>query len=107
MGKDKANRGRPATSPEQRESQLISLAYDLAEKQLRDGTASAQVITNFLKLGSSREKLEQAKIQQENLVLSGKVEAMEAARRIEVLYEEALKAMKSYAGQDIVEYDDD
>lgn len=103
----KSNKHRPATTPEGRENQLVSLAYDLAEKQLREGTASAQVITNFLKLGSSREKLEQLKLENENLVLSAKVDAMASAKRIEELYEKALEAMRAYAGQDILDYDDD
>lgn len=106
MSTKKEKKGRPATSPEARENQLISLAYDLAEKQLLEGSASAQVITTFLKLGTRREALEQAKIENENLVLSGKVEAMEAARRIETLYVEALQAMKSYSGQETYDHDE-
>lgn len=98
---------RPATTPEGRESQLISLATDLAEKQLVEGTASAQVITHYLKMASTREKLEQEKLQRENLLLSAKVDAMASAKRIEELYEEALSAMRSYAGQTVTEYDDD
>lgn len=89
---------RPATTLEGRENQLISLASDLAEKQLVAGTASAQVMTHFLKLGSTREKLEQARLQQENLLLSAKIDQMASARRVEELYENALNAMRTYGG---------
>lgn len=98
-------RVRPATTPEARENQLVSLAYDLAEQQLIDGTASAQVITSFLKLGSSRERLEQEKLSNENILLQAKKEAMDSQARIEEMYGAALNAMRSYAGQPPVEVD--
>ena len=91
---------RPATTPEGRENQLISLASDLAEKQLRDGTASSQVVTHLLKLGSTRERLEQEKIHKENLLLSAKVENLNSGKRQEELYAEALDAMREYTGQE-------
>jgi hypothetical protein len=97
---------RPATTPEGRENQLNSLASDLAEKQLREGTASSQVITHFLKMSSTREALERAKIQQENLLLSAKVEQLASTKKVEELYEKALKAMKQYSGQDDGSYDE-
>jgi hypothetical protein len=90
---------RPATTPEARENQLIADAVDLAQRQLRDGTASAQVITHFLKLGSTREQLEQERLRNENLLLQKKGEAMESAKRIEELYGQALSAMRTYQGQ--------
>ena len=89
----------PATTPEGRENQLIASAVDLAERQLLDGTAAAQVITHYLKLGSSRERLEQERLARENVLLEAKAEAMESAKRIEDLYERALGAMRSYSGQ--------
>lgn len=97
---------RPATSIEARENQLISAAYDLAEKQIQDGNASSQVITAFLKLGSTRERLEQARLQRENDLLAAKIESLASARRVEELYEDAIKAMRSYAGQPAETYDD-
>lgn len=93
----------PAPTPEVRENQLQSLAYDLAEKQLREGTASAQVISQLLKLGSSREKLEQERMKEEVGLLQAKAEMMESAKRVEALYGEALNAMRSYAGQDPIQ----
>ena len=98
---------RPATTIEGRENQLISLASDLAEKQLSEGTASSQVITHFLKLGSTREKLEQERLQRENLLLSAKAEQIASGRRIEELYESALNAMRQYNGSSIETYDED
>ena len=56
---------RPALTPESRENQLISLAVDLAERQLQEGTASSQVITHYLKLGSTRERQEKEKLEEE------------------------------------------
>lgn len=94
---------RPATTPEARENQLISSAIDLAEKQLSEGTASAQVITHYLKLGSTREALEQERLSNENAVLRAKVEAMQSAKRVEELYEAALHAMRDYAGRAVEE----
>ena len=98
---------RPATTPAGRESQLVSQAYDLAEQRMRQGTASAQEITYFLRLGSSREQLEQERLYNENLLLEAKREAMESAKRIEDMYEQALNAMRSYAGLDSGEFDDE
>ena len=98
---------RPAATSEGRENQLISLAYDLAEKQLADGSASSQVITHLLKLASTREKLEQERLKRENLLLSAKVDAIASAKRIESLYEAALNAMRQYSGGSSSEsYDD-
>ena len=78
---------------------MISLAVDLARQQLLDGTASSQVITHFLKLGSTREKLERERLEEENRLLKAKTKALENAEEIKVLYEDALKAMRNYGGQ--------
>lgn len=93
------NPRRRATTPEGRENQLVSLAVELAERQLRDGTASSQVITHYLKLSTSREALEQEKLRRENELLKAKAEALESAKRVEAMYEEALTAMRRYSGQ--------
>lgn len=100
-------RGRPATTPEGREQQMVSLAVDLAERQLREGTASAQVISHYLKLGSTRERLEQERLSQENALLQAKIEQLASAKRVEELYENALNAMREYSGQNQIEYDED
>jgi hypothetical protein len=104
-----SKRRQPATTPEGRENQLISLAVDLAEKQLEEGSASAQVISHYLKLGSTREQLEQDRLANENELLKAKVEQLASGKRIEELYETALNAMRTYAGQDPSEpnYDDE
>ena len=104
---DRRPRRPPATTPEARENQLISMAVDLAEKQIQEGTASAQVISHFLKLGSSREKLEQLRLEKENELLDVKREAIASAARVEELYQSALDAMRSYAGQVVTEELDD
>jgi len=89
---------KPATTPEARESEVIGLAIDLAEEQIRDGTASSQVITHFLKLGSSREQLEQERLEHENELTRVKIESIESQKRVEEMYLEALNAMRSYSG---------
>lgn len=96
-----ADKPRPqrATTPEGREQQLISLAVDVAERQMREGTASAQVISYYLKLGSSRERLEQQRLEQEVGLLKIKADAIASQKRVEELYEEALQAMRAYSGQ--------
>lgn len=91
---------RPALTPESRENQLISLAINLAEKQLLEGTASSQVITHYLKLGSTKERLEKEKLEKENELLRAKTEALQSAKHVEELYAEAIQAMRSYSGQD-------
>lgn len=90
---------RPALTPEARENQLISKAVDLAEKQLDEGTASSQVITHFLKLATTRAELEKEKLARENELLRAKTESLQSAKRIEELYENAIKAMQRYGGQ--------
>jgi len=93
-------RRRTPTTDEGRENQLISYAYDLAEKQLREGTASSQVMTHFLKAGSTRDRIERAKLERENELLVAKVEALNSAQDTRTLMLEALKAMRGYAGLD-------
>lgn len=94
-----SNKIRPALTPEARENQMISLAVDLAEKQLQEGTASSQVITHFLKLGSTKQQLEKQKLEEENKLLRAKTENLQAVGRIEELYAEAINAMRKYSGQ--------
>ena len=74
---------RPGLTPESRENQMIALAVDLAEKQLMEGTASSQVITHFLKLGSTKERLEKEKLEEENKLLRARTEALQSAKRVE------------------------
>lgn len=89
---------RPALTPEARENQLIYLATELAEQQLRDGTASSQVITHYLKLGSSKEKIEKEILEKQKDLITAKTEALQSAKHIEELYANAINAMKSYSG---------
>lgn len=97
------SRRRPATTPDAREDHLISLAAELVEKRLRDGTASAQETVHFLRLGSSRERLEQSRLEVEVALSKAKAEAIEAEQRIEEKYEKALAVMRMYKGQDVQE----
>ena len=89
---------RPASSPEERENQMIALAVDLAEKQLIEGTASSQVITHYLKLGSTKERLEKEILEQQRELMMAKTEAIQSAKRVEELYANAMEAMRRYSG---------
>lgn len=98
----------PATTPEGRENQMISLAFDLAEKQLVDGSASSQVITHYLKLATTREQIEKEKLELEKQLLKARTDTIESAKRVEELYANALNAMRGYQGDTVEdeEFDD-
>lgn len=89
---------RPATNPEARENQLIALAVDLVEQRLLDGTASSQETTHFLKLGSTKNKLEMEKMRLENELTKAKTEQVESQKQSQKLFEEAIAAFKRYGG---------
>ena len=97
-GSGSSSRMRPALSEENRENQLVSLAMDLAEKQLQEGTASSQVITHFLKAGTAKYEYELEKLRRENQLLEAKTEALQSSKNIEELYGNAIKAMRDYGG---------
>lgn len=102
MGKGKTDGSttprRPALTPEARENQIIADAYDLAEKQIREGTASSQVISHFLKMGSPQARLAKEKMELENELIRAKTKAIESGEEIRTMYEEAIKAMREYSG---------
>lgn len=99
----KSDRMPPAYSQETRENQLIALAIDRAEEQLRNGTASPSVIAHFLRLGSTKERLEKEILAQKRELMEAQTEAVKSAKRVEELYANALSAMKYYQGHDEVE----
>lgn len=104
----KSNR-RKALTPEAREKQLIALAMDVAEERLRNGTASSQEVTHFLKLGSMREQKELEMLDQQKELMGAKVENLHAQQKSEELFVKAIKAFRGYSGQDEEdgeEYDD-
>lgn len=103
---EKSGKIRRATSVEAREDQLISLAYNRVEQRIIDGTATSQELVHFLKLGSSKERLEKEKIQEDIKLAQAKEEALRATGRMEELMADALKAFKSYNGTATEEYDD-
>ncbi len=100
-------RQRPGMSVEARENQLISLAVNLAEKQLMEGTASSQVITHYLKLGSTKERIEKEILEKQKELIEAKTETLRSAKRIEELYSEALDAMRGYRGESEPEHNED
>lgn len=89
-----------ATTMEARENELIAMAYDAAEERIRNGTASSQEIVHFLKLGSSRERLEKETMEAEMRLKQAKIDALEAAENLEKKYNEAIAAFKSYKGEE-------
>lgn len=98
---------RVASTPEGRENQLVNLAVDLAERQLREGTASAQVLSHYLKAGSSREYLEKQRIAMDVELMKAKQEQLASMARIEELYSDAIGAMRAYQGAEVVEQRED
>ena len=92
-----SKRTRPFLTPEAKENQMISLAIDLAEQQLRDGTASSQIITHYLKLGSTKERIEKEILEKQKTLIEAKTENLQSAKRIEELYTNALNAMRNYS----------
>lgn len=98
----------PALDPESRENQNINLAVNLAEQKLRDGTASNSLIVHYLKLGSTKERLEKEKLERENELLKAKTEALESSKHTEELYAKAIQAITRYSGHyEDEEYDED
>lgn len=92
------NKARPSLSPENREGRMISLAMDLVEQRLLDGTASSQETVHFLRLGTAKAQLERVKLEKENELLVAKTDAIKSQERVEELYANALKAMQNYSG---------
>ena len=103
----KESTSRPALTAEARENQLIALATDLAEQQLRAGTASSQVITHYLKLASSKERLEKEILEKQKELITAKTESIQAAQHSDELYKKAIAAMQRYTGHGGSEYDDE
>lgn len=89
-------KARPATTPESREKQLVNLAVDLAEKQLRDGSASPSVINHFLKIASSRDVLEREILEKQSKLIEAKASSISKDREAEELAKAAINAMKNY-----------
>lgn len=101
---------RPALTPEARESQLISYAYDLVEQRMLDGTASAQETVHFLKLATREQRIKEKRMELENQLIEAKTEQIQSQKHIEELYAEAISAMREYGGKsgsDEDEYDEE
>lgn len=93
------NQAPPALTPAGREAQMIAYAMDLAEKQLREGSASSQVITHFLKLGTENAKLERERLENENLLIRAKVDSIKSGKESLELYAAAIEAMRRYSAR--------
>lgn len=96
-----------ARSPEARENQLINLAYEEAEERIRNGTATSQLLTFFLKLGTMREQMEMERLRSDLRVAEAKIRQMDSQNNLEEMFTKAINAMKRYGGEDEGdEYDD-
>jgi hypothetical protein len=109
QSESKKPRRRRATgrSIESIENQTISMAYDLAAKRIRNGTATAQEVTHFLKAGSVLAQLEKEKLEKENLLLLAKTEALKSQKKVEELYANAMIAFRKYNGQEEIDETED
>lgn len=97
----------PAMTPEGRENQLISMAVDLAEQKLRDGTASSQLVTHFLKLGTEKARIEKEILEEQRKYLAAKTESINESKHVEELYSNAINAMRAYSGMETYNDDED
>lgn len=88
----------PAKTAQDRENQVIALAYDLAERQIREGTASSQIIHHFLRLGTEKERLEREILQEQKKLISAKTGSIESQQNMDKMYKDAIEAMKRYSG---------
>ena len=93
------SRGRPPTTPKEREDEMINLAMNLAEEQLRNGTATPSVIVHYLKLGSTRGIIENDMLSKKSQLLSAQKDKIESDKKVEELYSRAIDAMRLYGGQ--------
>ena len=100
MASSKGRVSPPAMTPQARENQLTARAMDLAEQQLREGTASAQVISHFLKQGAAETELKKENLALRNELLVAQTDQIASQKKVEELYEEALRAMKTYGGNE-------
>jgi hypothetical protein len=100
---DSVRKTRPALTPEARENQLMSLAVDLIEQRLRDGTASSQETTAILKMTMSKARIEREILEEQKKLVVAKTDSLKATQRIEELYSKALNAMRRYSGQEVEE----
>lgn len=96
MAGNKSKGAKPASTPEGREQQLVNLAVSLAEKQLREGTASPSVINHFLKIASRREVLEREILEKQSRLIEAKAESISQGKEAEQLAKAAIEAMKNY-----------
>lgn len=97
---------RSSRTPEHREAQIIAATFELAERQIADGTVSSQVMTHFLKQGTILAKLELERLRQENLLLAAKTESIKSSKRYEELVANGLEALMKYGRSNFRQRDD-
>jgi hypothetical protein len=85
-------------SPEADENQLISLSIDAAKKMLVEGTAPTSIVLHYLKLATTRERMEREMMATQKELMEAKKQALESQAKVEQLYADAMKAMQRYSG---------
>ena len=96
----------PAASAEEREKMLISLAYNLLEKRLLDGSASSQEVTSIIKMGTMRERLERDNLMKKNELLTAQTEVARSQKNAEAAAQRAIDAIMRYRGGSQTEEDE-
>lgn len=96
----------PAASAEERENMLISLAYNLVEKRLLDGSASSQEVVTILRMGTMRERLERDNLSKKNELLTAQTEVARSQKNAEAAAERAIEAIMRYRGGSSVDEDE-
>lgn len=93
-------------TPENREKQLVDMAYSVVEKRLQDGTVTDSLLSQIFRMGSSREKLEKERLKAQNELAHAKTKVIESTEQITALYEEAMNMLRVYTGQSEEEIDE-
>lgn len=86
----------PPLSDKDHEAKLISLTLQMAEQQLIDGTASSQVMTHFLRLGSIRSKVELEKLRLENNLLTEKIQSEKMGQQLKEMFQDVMESLRDY-----------
>lgn len=90
----------PGISPADHEEKMIGLAMNLVEQRLRDGTATSQETTFWLRLAAQREQdaINREMMEKQMALMEAKIQSLQASDRMEQLITDAMEAFKRYSG---------
>ena len=97
---DVATKQPSAIDPENRLQQLSGLALDRIEERIRKGEATGAELIFIAKFADPERFFRQDKIATETELLASKKKAIDSSKNTEKLYEDAIRAMKHYQGDD-------